>query len=264
MKLLVTNIQPFCLHDGPGVRTTVFLKGCNLHCPWCCNPENINHRIEYFYKESRCVASGGTCPYGECPFKARKCTSETLQRTGSEQESKCKCGAIGHYGNWYSIEDLYDDVIKDIDFWDNGGGVTFSGGEPLLQIEALEPLLKILKAKNINLCIETALFVSSDAIKVGLKYFNTWLVDVKLLDEARCRSVLGGELDAYWGNVDLLHRHNAQVCLRHPQIEGFTDDKETLESIKRMIGNYSAFQYEVIPEHTLGEPKYQTLGMSRV
>ena len=125
MTVRITNIQHFSLDDGPGIRTTIFLKGCNLTCPWCCNPENINFEIENYIHNNQKESFGYDIP----------------------------------------LEELEKEILKDEVFYsENDGGVTFSGGEPLLQIKELEPLLKSLRSKNINICFETALCVPSELL----------------------------------------------------------------------------------------------------
>ena len=124
--MIVTNIQHFCLHDGYGIRTTVFLKGCSLRCPWCANPENINMNIEKY-----------------------------VEKLNNKEIEK-------NYGFNITIDELYSEIVKDKNFYSNGGGVTFSGGEPILQINELEDLLIKLNNENINITFETALFVPKD------------------------------------------------------------------------------------------------------
>ena len=132
MKVRITDIQHFSLHDGPGIRTTVFLKGCSLKCPWCTNPECISKEIQ------------------------------------------------GEFGYDISLEELENEILKDESFYKTGGGVTFSGGEPLLQIKELEPLLISLKNKNINICFESALFVPQNYLKIANIYGDEFIVDIKM------------------------------------------------------------------------------------
>jgi len=156
MTVRITNIQHFSLHDGPGIRTTVFLKGCNLKCPWCANPECISSKIQ------------------------------------------------GEFGYDISLEKLEQEIVKDKPFYETGGGVTFSGGEPLLQINDLEPLLKSLKNKNINICFETALFVPEKYLKIAKKYSDEFIVDIKMINHENCKKVIGGKIDQYLNNINYL------------------------------------------------------------
>lgn len=260
MKLLVTNIQHFCLHDGPGIRTTVFLKGCSLHCPWCCNPENISFKPQFYYQKSKCIADKGKCPYGICVFTDKVATEEKLQNLSLEEANYCKSGAIGQHGQWYDPEELYSELLQDEAFWDENGGITFSGGEALMQIDALEPVLEMLKKKGINLCIETALYVPEKAVRVAMEYFDRFYVDVKLLDRVRCKKILGGDLNLYLKNLQIIAESEIPVCLRHPQIKGYTDDQRTATEIDELRKRYPNMLFELLQEHYLGDEKYITLG----
>ena len=146
MKVRVSNIQRFSLHDGPGIRTTVFMKGCNLKCPWCCNPENIDYNFTAF--------------------------------------NNLNVNEKGVFGFDIELDELYNELIKDSSYFKiNNGGITFSGGEPLLQIKKLEPLLIKLKKHNINLCLETALQVPFEFVEIASKYFDEIIIDIKILED---------------------------------------------------------------------------------
>ncbi len=167
MKVRVTNIQRFSLNDGPGIRTTVFFKGCGLKCPWCSNPENINYEIENYYNED---------------------TNEK-----------------GVFGYDITLDDLEKEILKDQKYYTlNSGGVTFSGGEALLQFTKMESLLKKLKQNKINMCIETSLFAPIKALEVATKYIDEFIVDIKILDSDVCSDVLKGNLDLYFKKYRLL------------------------------------------------------------
>lgn len=261
MRLLVTNVQSFCLHDGPGIRTTVFLKGCSLHCPWCCNPENITCIPQFYFKRASCIANGGNCMYGECLFANMGAPiKEALERLTEKDVGRCKSGALGVYGKWYEAQELYQEIISDLPFWEAGGGVTFSGGEPLLQFDALKPLLVWLKEKGVDLCAETALYVPTSTVKEIGRYFDRVYVDVKLLDAQRCRTVLGGDLHLYEKNLECLAGQKIPVCLRHPCIAGYTDDFSTEEKIRALREKYPTWEYQVLSEHHLGSEKAVSIG----
>lgn len=223
MKVRVSNIQRFCLHDGPGIRTVVFLKGCNLRCPWCANPENIDYEFTEFYDD--------------VTHKNR---------------------IVG-----YDIEaiNLYDEIIKDeVYFSFNNGGVTFSGGEPLLQIKELEPLLKKLKDNNINIAIETDLQVATDLVKIALKYVDEFIVDVKILDKDLNKKILGGNIDLYMDNVELLSRNNKIDIFRIPLSNEYTLTKNNQELILKFLEKYKCNRVEIFKIHNLAESKYKAIG----
>ena len=262
MKLLVTNIQRFSLHDGPGIRTTVFLKGCSLHCPWCCNPENLSFQPQFFYRKKQCVAINGKCPYGECVLADQLVTPEKLDTLTEEDKNRCKSGAIGIYGQWYTEDELHDELMKDAPFWGKEGGITFSGGESLLQWDALEGLAERLKQNRTHLCVETSLFLPHETVLKALALIDHWIVDVKLLDSERVREILGGDEGLYYRNLEAVARSDRTVWLRHPQIKGYTDDVETENAIQALLKRYQGFAYQVLEEHHLGDEKCITLGMT--
>lgn len=229
--ILITSIQRFSLHDGPGIRTTVFLKGCTLRCPWCSNPENLKAMPE---------------PY-------------------------CKDGQEGIYGRWISSDDLFRELMKDQIFFEKipkvlgayqgmPGGVTFSGGEPLLQIAHMKPLLQRLRNSGVHLCSETSLFVPKDALCIALEYMDLFYVDIKILDENCCRKILGGDLNLYFSNLQMLLEKKRPFVFRVPVIGGYTDDQENRRAVIELIRKFRPIKIELIKEHNLGESKYHSLG----
>lgn len=250
--ILLTNIQRFSLHDGPGIRTTVFLKGCSLRCPWCSNPENLAPFIQTYMKD----------------------------------EIK------GVYGKYYNWADLYIEIIKDISFFSGEiipanfsinkeedldklpGGVTFSGGEALLQVDKLVPLLIHLKDKGIHMAVETSLFVNEWQLDMAIKYIDLFYVDIKILDSNRAMKIYHGEVDQYKINFGMLMRSKTPVVLRVPVIGGYTDDEMNRKAVIEFIKKYHSFhgdlysgqtkegnilKVELIKEHNLGLEKYYTL-----
>ncbi len=232
-KVIVTNIQCFSLHDGPGIRTTVFLKGCSLRCPWCSNPENLT----------------------------------------AEPQEYIKDGVSGVYGKYYSCDELYSEVIKDKAFYGNynseakfnlknaHGGVTFSGGEALLQADKLEPLLKRLRTEGIHMAVETCLFVPEKLLDIAIQYIDLFYVDIKILDPLRCKKQLGGNIEQYFRNLNTLFKSKVPVVFRIPVIGGWTDDQENREMVLDLLTRYQPLKVEFIKEHNLGVSKYQSLDM---
>ena len=206
MTARITNIQHFSLHDGPGIRTTVFLKGCNLKCPWCANPECISSEIQ------------------------------------------------GKFGYDISLDKLEQEIIKDKPFYETGGGVTFSGGEPLLQINKLEPLLKSLKNKNINICFETALFVPEKYLKKAKKYGDEFIVDIKMINRKNCNEVIGGKIDQYLNNIQFLDLK--KTTFRIP-ITKFSLKDTGL--ILDLLKTYKPKRLEIFELHNLARSKYDIL-----
>jgi len=217
---LITNIQRMCFHDGPGIRTTVFMKGCTLNCPWCSNPENISFSVEKYNNEGR----------------------------------------IGEYGRIYSNEELYKEIIKDRCFWGTQGGVTFSGGEALAQISLFEPTLFKLKRENVNLAVETAMFVPSEAVKIALEYFNLFIIDLKILDESICQELLGGNLQQYTENVNIVNHANKDIIFRVPCNREYTLTQKNKRQIVDFMLKFPTKKIQIFAIHNLGESKYKSLG----
>ena len=217
MKVYITNIQRFCLNDGPGIRTTVFMKGCNLHCPWCANPETM----------------------GSCHAQENDDWGET--------------------GEWESAE-LAEELRKDEIYFCNGG-VTFSGGEPLLQMDSLTETMKSLGNKNIHICMETALYAGADQIRQAIRYVNLFIVDIKMLIPEKSRDILGGEVKQYLQNLELLIEHGCETLLRIPLVKNITTDEENMKLVKQLIDRYGNSPVEVFQLHGLAEKKYEKLNL---
>lgn len=225
MKVRVSNIQRFCLHDGPGIRTTIFLKGCNLKCPWCANPENINFEFTEFYNEI---------------------TKEN-----------------DIYGQDIEAIDLFKEIIKDKKYYTvNSGGVTFSGGEPLLQIIALEDLLKKLKKENINICVESALHVPTEFVELATKYVDEFIIDIKLLNVEESKKYLNGNIDLYLRNIEFLSEKNKIDVFRIPLVNEYTLKESNQKSILDFLSKYHSKRVEIFKIHNLAESKYRSMGMN--
>lgn len=219
--MIITNIQRFSLHDGPGIRTTVFLKGCSIRCPWCSNPENINHQIEKYVKD----------------------------------------GKEGFYGKEYSVDEVLKEVLKDKIFYEDNGGVTFSGGEALLYAKELLPLMQQIKQNNILIAVESSLFVPSSYLEMVIPFVEYFYVDLKVMDKERCSFLLKGNLDLFKSNLSILAK-SKKFNVRIPVIYGYTDDENNIKCIIDVIREYrsSIEKVELIKGHNLGDNKYVTLG----
>lgn len=221
MNVLVSNIQRFSLHDGPGIRTTVFFKGCNLKCPWCANPENIS-------------------------FQKQEYTSP-------------KDNHKGIYGYEISLDELEKEILKDIAYYENEGGVTFSGGEPLWQMEKIEPLLINLKEQQVNTCVETAMMVPSELVQIAIKYIDLFIIDIKILEKEKSKEVLNGDIDLYKENLNIIFKNKKRVIFRIPLIPNFTVTENNLKLIEELLKNYQPEKVEIFNIHRLAENKYKSL-----
>lgn len=206
MGVIITDIQHFSLHDGSGIRTTVFLKGCSIKCPWCANPECISPKIQ------------------------------------------------GQFGRDISLNDLESEILKDEHYYKTGGGVTFSGGEPLLQIKQLEPLLKSLKSQNINICFETALFTPNEYLQIANRYGDEFIVDIKMLDPDNTKNILNGNIGQFLDNLYYLDLK--KTIFRIPVSE-FSLNDENL--ILNLLKKYPSKKVEIFKLHNLAKRKYEIL-----
>ena len=215
MKVRVTNIQRFSLQDGPGIRTTVFFKGCSIRCPWCSNPENLKPEIEEY--------DGGI------------------------------------FGLDIELEELEKEILKDKKYYKTGGGVTFSGGEPLLQFKRIEKLLENLKKQNINICVETSLYVPEELVGIALKYVDEFIVDLKILDKKQAKEILKGNVEQYYLNIEKLFKNNVNIKLRIPVTKEYTLKHENKKLLLQLIEKYKPKDIEIFKIHRLGEKKYKVL-----
>ena len=167
-KIRVTAIQRLCVHDGPGVRTTVFLKGCYLQCPWCCNPETIRYGEDALYNK-------GVCKKDKSSIICRHC----VLIGGTRSKEECPINAYEKTYTDYDIDELFALLMRDKSLYEKGGGITFSGGEPLYQGTPLLPLLQKLKAEGVHIAMETSLYVPYENICLLEPYTDYWLIDLK-------------------------------------------------------------------------------------
>lgn len=247
-RILLTNIQRFSLHDGPGIRTTVFLKGCSLCCPWCSNPENLIPMPQSYVKD------GIKGCYGKY-FNTEELIKECLK------DKAFYIGQLVDPAHWMISNP------KDIDLLP--GGVTFSGGEALLQIDALIPVLIGLHNSGVHIAVETCLFVPEKNLQAALEFVDLFYVDVKILDAECCKALEIGNLECYLSNLDTLFAwrdkqgRNKPVIIRIPVIGSYTDTPDNRNSVKMLLKKYknSILKIELIKEHNLGESKYRSLGM---
>lgn len=256
VSVLVENIQRFSLHDGEGIRTTVFLKGCSLRCPWCANPENLHAKQEYFFQKNRCIAQDGFCALKmDCPAAANK-----LHHYTQEEAEQCPLGAIRISGKDWNSKDLAQELLKDRDFFCQGGGVTFSGGEPLLWAEQLSSVWDRLHEEGIDLCCESCLFVPEKNVRLAAKKLDRFLVDVKTLDQDICSKVLHGDLSLYLKNLDLLFGFGKPIVMRFPLVPGITAIDDNIQRVGELVKRYRPERLEIFSVHNLAESKYMGMG----
>ena len=247
MSLLITKIQSYSIHDGPGIRTTVFFKGCTLRCPWCANPETQSVKNEPWFDESKCIAGKAACTFNP------SCSG------AAEDVPLCKTGALSMAGREYSCQELEAAILRDAPFWKNGGGVTFSGGEPLLFIKEYEPLLNNLKSRGVSIFFETALNAPSENAALMLSYAAGIYCDMKTLRPEDFRSI-GDDMQLYKSNLNLVDSSGIPYIIRIPLIKPYTYNEENLDKIGELLPALHPQRVEIFSCHNLAEKKYKMLG----
>ena len=263
----VFNIERFATHDGDGIRTVVFLKGCPLRCPWCSNPESREPARQLFHTAGKCLGCGScqkVCPAGAVRYEGGRVhfRVEICTECGACADI-CPGEALEFVGRQMEAEEIVREVLRDRDYYEeSGGGVTLSGGEPFAQAGELVRLLLLLKQQGLNTAVETAGQYPTERLEEALPYVDTWLYDVKHIEEEKLRTVVGGD----WGQIEknlrfLAGRDSSRIVIRVPVIPGFDDCAETLERIIGLAAGLGIRRVDLLPYHTLGREKYDKLSM---
>ncbi len=264
IKGLIFNIMRFSLHDGPGIRTTVFLKGCPLNCWWCHNPESQSRCPEVMYAEERCLRCGdcvSACQHGALTFDGVPVRNADLCSQCGECAERCLCGARRFVGESITIENLIQQVRRDLVFFEeSGGGVTFSGGEPLLQPEFLESALKACKAEGIHAAVDTCGFAKPEIFSRIAAIADLLLFDLKLVDPARHREFTGVSNEIILENLSIAAKAGRPVIVRIPVIPGINDDEANIAGTMEILANLGLKHLHLLPYHEVGTDKYQRLG----
>jgi pyruvate formate lyase activating enzyme len=262
---IVFDIKKFSLHDGPGIRTTVFLKGCPLQCTWCHNPEGISPRSEIHFFERRCIACLDcldTCLYQAISWETgtRVHHLERCQRCGLCVEV-CPAEALQLAGTPMGVADVLAEIEKDVLYYDqSGGGATFSGGEPLVQIEFLTALLAGCRDRGIHTAVDTCGHVPYAFFEQVHSLVDLFLYDVKLMDPQRHLEHTGVPNQRILGNLESLARNGAALIARIPIIPGINDDSENIDAAGVFLASLGNIQaVNILPYHRAAAEKYQRM-----
>lgn len=265
MKARIFEIKRFAVHDGDGIRTTVFFKGCPLKCVWCHNPEGIDFRPQLAYYENKCIGCGecvGVCPEnahatenGMHVFDREKCIA------CGRCADVCLGDALIFYGKEMTVSELLPQLLEDKEFYDNsGGGVTLSGGECLMQADFCTELLKELKSHGIHTAVDTCGFVSRDAIDKVMPYTDIFLYDLKAFDEDVHIKCTGRSNKIILENMKYIDSCNKKAEIRIPYVPDFNSAEiEKLAEFMDGLKNITAVR--VLPYHNYAGSKYESLGL---
>lgn len=264
----IFEIQRYCIHDGPGIRTTVFLKGCPLNCLWCHNPEGISRERALSFIFARCIGCG-YC-FRTCAQQAHAMADKahTLDRSRCRVcgacARECYAGALEMVGRDVTVEETLAEVLKDRPFYEtSGGGMTLSGGEPLMQIDFTEALLRAAREVGLNNCMETCGFADYNRFERVIGLVDLFLYDLKETDPARHQEFTGVPLEPILRNLRALHAAGAAIQLRLPIVPGCNDRPEHLRAVAALARELPKLRgVEIMPYHRLGESKVERMGLT--
>jgi len=239
-KAFIFNIMRYSVHDGPGIRTTVFFKGCPLSCRWCHNPEGLDAKPQETFNPKKCIKCGRCAEGCECPTGAR----ETI-------------------GYEIGVSDLMKEIKKDLLFYEqSGGGVTFSGGEPLSQAQFLIEVLERCKEEYINTAIDTSGFCDTQTLLKTAEMANYFLYDIKIIDSAKHEKYCGVPNKIILENLARLSETKAKLLIRIPVISGINDDMTEMRSIFEFLGGVKNIEtVHLLPYHNIQAEKYKKIGL---
>ena len=267
MKGIVTNIQRFSIHDGPGIRTTVFLKGCNLRCFWCHNPETLATKPELQLFLSRCIGCG------EC---FERCSNGAHVLVGDQRRflralcvgcgecaETCYAEALVLVGEVKTVDEVVEEVLRDLPFYETSdGGVTLSGGEPLLQRDFSYALLERCREEGLHTAIETAANFPWERVASLLSVTDLVMMDIKMMDSDRHRECTDVPNERILANAEKLGREAKELIVRTPIVPGVNDTEEEVRAIAAFVARLpNLVYYELLPFHPMATSKYESLDL---
>lgn len=268
MEGSIFDIKRFAVHDGRGIRTTVFFKGCSLKCIWCHNPEGIYHARQLGFLAHKCVHCGAcaaVCPSGAHTLDAGH--SHHFDRSKcllcGKCASACRNKALALYGQSVTVEEILPALLQDKDFFDEShGGVTLSGGEALLQADFCVELLQKLKEAGVDTAVDTCGFVPAETFRKVLPYTDTFLYDMKHMDSRQHQRLTGHPNELILENLRMICEMGAQIEIRIPLVPDCNDDPENMHAMGRFLQGLKGInRVKVLPYHEFARTKYASLAM---
>jgi len=261
---IIFNIQRYSIHDGPGIRTTVFLKGCPLNCWWCQNPESQTDKQEMIFWEDRCIGCALcsiNCPSGAISMKDGKPVTNRNECIMCGKCSRiCPARAREIMGSKVSVDDVIKEVEKDLIFYEeSGGGATFSGGEPLSQSEFLGALLDGCKEKKIHTAVDTSGYIPWKILERLNSKIDLFLYDLKIMDDKRHKKYTGVSNNLILENLKKLCLVHHNIFIRFPIIPGINDDDQNIREMGEFLSSLKIAQINLLPYHFMGIDKYKRL-----
>lgn len=263
-KGITFNIQKFSIHDGPGIRTTVFFKGCPLRCEWCSNPESQIKNVQILHDQSKCsycLSCVAACPNGAITHEDNKIIINEDKCVGCLIcVNSCPNRALSYEGDYQTIEEIVDICMQDIDFYEeSGGGVTISGGEGMSQPEFLKKLIAELKKNSVHVAIETTGYVKKETFEELARELDLLLFDVKHYDREKHYNGTKVYNDLIVENLKWAIDNGIEVLPRIPVIPDFNDSLEDAEGLAKLLVEVGAKKVQLLPFHQFGEKKYELL-----
>jgi pyruvate formate lyase activating enzyme len=266
MEGVIFDIQRFSLHDGPGIRTTVFLKGCPLRCAWCCNPESVKYAPQLAFLDKNCNKCKDCI--SACNQHVFTFSNENLHVNYSNCNlcgaciEVCNCNALKLFGYKTNADAVINEVRKDISYYKNsGGGMTLSGGEPLAQLDFAIEILKGARNHDIHTCVETSGFINKKLILKSIELVDIYLFDFKISSAAGHQKYTHVNKRTILDNLDILIKSGCSVILRCPIIPGINDNNMNFNGIARLSKKYPELAgIEIMPYHNWGVDKYKQIG----
>jgi pyruvate formate lyase activating enzyme len=263
----VFDIKKYAIHDGPGIRTTVFFKGCPLYCRWCQNPESWKKQPELGYRAGRCVRCGRcveVCTRQAITFTDDQPSTDANKCTlCGECVDTCASGAREIIGRQMSVDDVMKEIEKDVVFYDqSGGGVTFSGGEPLMQPEFLLALLNRCRAQKIHTAVDTSCHAEPEIIERVSEKTDLFLCDLKHMDSSMHERFTGVDNKLILDNIKLLSDAGKEIIIRIPVIPGFNDDRKNIEATGKFAASLTRVnRVDILPYNRGGKEKSARLSV---